>query len=110
MKSLTPSQKDQAFDLVLLDMMMPRMSGYEVCQKLREKYPANELPMVMLIAKNRVEDLVVGFRAGANAMKSGYAPVSLAEKVAAMADVGTETGVRVTDTCRGQSWFPSALG
>ena len=54
------------FDLVLLDVMMPKMSGYEVCQRLREKYPADRLPVVMLTAKNRVEDLVAGLAAGAN--------------------------------------------
>ena len=54
------------FDLVLLDIMMPRMSGYEVCQKIRERYPANELPVIMLTAKNLVNDLVLGMESGAN--------------------------------------------
>ncbi|MEO0933930.1 MAG: ATP-binding protein, partial [Cyanobacteria bacterium J06641_2] len=40
-------------DLVLLDIMMPKMSGYKVCAKLREKYPANQLPIVLLTAKNQ---------------------------------------------------------
>ena len=53
-------------DLVLLDVMMPRMTGYEVCQKLREQFPAYELPVVMLTAKNQVTDLVEGFSVGAN--------------------------------------------
>ncbi|MGB7444881.1 MAG: ATP-binding protein [Coleofasciculaceae cyanobacterium] len=56
----------QNFDLVILDVMMPRMSGYEVCAKLRERYPAHQLPVVMLTAKNQVNDLVVGFQFGAN--------------------------------------------
>ncbi len=56
----------QQFDLVVLDVMMPRMSGYEVCQKLRELYPAHELPVVMLTAKNQVSDLITGFHFGAN--------------------------------------------
>ena len=56
----------QKFDLVILDVMMPRMSGYEVCAKLREQYPAHQLPVVMLTAKNQVNDLVVGFQFGAN--------------------------------------------
>ncbi|MEM6763509.1 MAG: ATP-binding protein [Bacteroidota bacterium] len=54
------------FDLILLDVMMPKMSGYEVCQKLREKYLASELPIVLITAKNQVSDLVTGLNIGAN--------------------------------------------
>ncbi|MEG4116422.1 ATP-binding protein [Microcoleus sp. N9_B4] len=53
-------------DLILLDLMMPRMTGYEVCEKIREKFTAIEVPIVMLTAKNQVSDLVQGFDAGAN--------------------------------------------
>jgi PAS domain S-box-containing protein len=53
-------------DLVLLDVMMPRMTGYEVCRKIREEFSANELPVVLLTAKNQVSDMVEGFNAGAN--------------------------------------------
>ncbi|MEL7223588.1 MAG: adenylate/guanylate cyclase domain-containing protein, partial [Cyanobacteria bacterium J06576_12] len=56
----------QTFDLVVLDVMMPQMSGYEVCQKLREIYPAHKLPVVMLTAKNQISDLMTGFHFGAN--------------------------------------------
>ena len=53
-------------DLILLDVMMPKMSGYEVCARLRETYSPAEMPVVMLTAKNQVSDLVAGFEAGAN--------------------------------------------
>ena len=53
-------------DLILLDVMMPRMTGYEVCGKIRKKFLPSELPVVMLTAKNQVSDLVEGFRSGAN--------------------------------------------
>ena len=59
-------ESSEPFDLVLLDIMMPRMSGYEVCQKIREKYPPNELPILLVSAKNQVEDLVEGLNTGAN--------------------------------------------
>lgn len=53
-------------DLILLDIMMPKMTGYELCQKIRDRYPATELPIVLLTAKNQASDLVTGFGAGAN--------------------------------------------
>jgi two-component system sensor histidine kinase ChiS len=53
-------------DLILLDVMMPRMTGYEVCAKLRQNFPQSTLPIVMLTAKNQVSDLVEGFICGAN--------------------------------------------
>ncbi len=55
-----------SFDLVLLDIMMPKMSGYEVCRKIRERYSVNELPVIFLSAKNQVDDLVASFASGAN--------------------------------------------
>lgn len=53
-------------DLVLLDIMMPEMTGYEVCQLLRKRFSSSELPIIMVTAKNRTSDLVKGFEAGAN--------------------------------------------
>jgi two-component system sensor histidine kinase ChiS len=53
-------------DLVLLDVMMPKISGFEACRKIREKHPAHELPIVLVTAKNQISDLVAGFEAGAN--------------------------------------------
>ncbi|MEG4996103.1 response regulator [Microcoleus sp. B4-D4] len=65
-QALSLLEGGQHFDLIILDIMMPRMSGYEVCAKLREKYPSHELPVVMLTAKNQVSDLIIGFQFGAN--------------------------------------------
>ena len=65
-KALEILQKNPDYDLIILDIIMPKMSGYEVCQKLREMYPSSQLPVVMLTAKNRVTDLMEGFTSGAN--------------------------------------------
>lgn len=57
---------EQGFDLVLLDIMMPKISGYEVCRAIRKLWPVHELPVIFLTAKNQVADLVESFNVGAN--------------------------------------------
>ncbi|MCP4870905.1 MAG: response regulator, partial [Proteobacteria bacterium] len=57
---------EQTFELLLLDIMMPRMSGYEVCRTIREQLSRDELPVIFLSAKNRPTDRVTGFEEGAN--------------------------------------------
>ncbi|MEZ4772407.1 MAG: response regulator [Bacteroidia bacterium] len=59
-------ETDASFDIVLLDVMMPRMSGYEVCRLIRQKHLPSELPIIMITAKNQVNDLVQGLNIGAN--------------------------------------------
>ncbi|MCB1157251.1 MAG: response regulator, partial [Leptospiraceae bacterium] len=53
-------------DLILLDIMMPRLSGYEVCRKLRQIYKPNELPIIFLSAKSQMEAIIHGFEQGGN--------------------------------------------
>lgn len=53
-------------DIVLLDVMMPELSGYDVCEILRKKYTLYELPILILTAKNQIADLVKGLEFGAN--------------------------------------------
>ncbi len=53
-------------DLVLLDVMMPEMDGYEVCRRLRADPLTHDLPVVFLTTKTEVDDVVRGFEAGAN--------------------------------------------
>ncbi len=65
-EALAAMEKGKRFDMVLLDIMMPRMSGYELCQRIREKHLPSELPVIMITAKNQVKDLVEGLAFGAN--------------------------------------------
>lgn len=57
---------DEKTDMVLLDVMMPRLSGYEVCRRIRQLYSPSELPIIMLTAKTQVENVVEGLDSGAN--------------------------------------------
>lgn len=52
-------------DLILLDVMMLGMDGYEVCRRLRKTEKAKETPVIFLTARNEKEDIVKGFEAGA---------------------------------------------
>ncbi len=53
-------------DLVLLDVVMPEMSGYEVCRKIREDPATGLLPVVMVTALNPTEERIKGLEAGAD--------------------------------------------
>jgi signal transduction histidine kinase len=52
-------------DLILLDVMMPGLSGFEVCRTLKKDERLKEIPVIFLSAKNDTEDVVEGFEAGA---------------------------------------------
>lgn len=54
------------WDLVITDVMMPHISGYELTTLIREKYSILELPILLLTAYNREEGVEAGFRVGAN--------------------------------------------
>lgn len=53
-------------DIILLDVMMPKMTGYQVTQKLRESFTSTELPIILLTARTQVQDIVTGLNLGAN--------------------------------------------
>lgn len=53
-------------DLILLDVMMPDMSGFEVAQKLKSNPSTSDIPIIFLTALNSTADIVNGFQVGAN--------------------------------------------
>ncbi|NBD27271.1 hybrid sensor histidine kinase/response regulator [Paenibacillus glycinis] len=53
-------------DLVLLDVMMPGMSGYETCREIRKRHSLFELPVMLMTVLHSAEDVSAGFEAGAN--------------------------------------------
>lgn len=75
--------REGPFDAVLLDVMMPHMSGYECARYLRELKGASELPIIMVTAKQQAEDVLAGFEAGANDYI--HKPFSKAELMARLA-------------------------
>ncbi len=65
-EALTVLEETGTVDLVLLDLMMPGLTGYEVCRILRESHSPAELPIVLLTARSRTQDVVEGLASGAN--------------------------------------------
>ncbi|AIQ23990.1 histidine kinase [Paenibacillus sp. FSL H7-0737] len=56
----------KSWDLLISDVMMPHMSGYELTQKVRARYSLYELPVLLLTARSQPEDIYTGFYSGAN--------------------------------------------
>lgn len=53
-------------DLILLDVMMPEMDGFEVAARLKESFETKEIPIIFLTARTQTEDKIKGFKAGAD--------------------------------------------
>lgn len=77
-------------DLVILDLVLPDLSGYEVCLRLRRFYHPWILPVVMLTALNQPKDKLLGFSHGAEAylMK----PVATSELLSAVESMLSRVG------------------
>lgn len=56
----------EKFDLVILDVIMPEMDGFEVCQRIRQSESSTDIPVLMLTAKSGEEDKERGMEVGAN--------------------------------------------
>lgn len=52
--------------LILLDVMLPRLDGFEVCRRLRKSVATSSIPIIMLTARGRIADKLVGFGLGAD--------------------------------------------
>lgn len=78
-------------DLVILDVWMPRMSGIDVCRELRAGAGTARVPIIMLTARARPQDLELAYAAGANDyMIKPFTPRELLERVeTVLARVGT---------------------
>ena len=64
-KALKIAQSDSAPDLILLDIMMPGMDGYEVCRQLKANFSTANIPVIFVTAKGETADESLGFDIGA---------------------------------------------
>lgn len=69
-------------DLILLDIMMPGIDGYEVCRQLKLKKETSQIPIIFLSAKNEVEDKIQGFGlGGVDYITKPYQPAEVLARV-----------------------------
>lgn len=65
-EALALLERHTEIDLVLLDVVLPKQSGFELCRQIRARRVLQDLPIIFLTAKNQIDDLVEGFKAGGN--------------------------------------------
>jgi two-component system, OmpR family, response regulator len=92
--SAIAAARSQRPDVVVLDVMLPDMSGLEVLHKLREEIP--QLPVLLLTAKDAVEDRIAGLTAGGDDYVTK--PFSIEEVVLRLRALLRRTGVTTVDS------------
>jgi len=77
--------EQQVFDLIILDIMLPKMDGFEVCKELRQDKRFASIPVIMLTAKGEEVDRIVGLELGADDyMVKPFSPRELILRVKAI--------------------------
>ena len=77
-------------DLVVLDIMMPKLDGYETCKILKNDPETKNIPVILLSAKGRNVDQKMGFQVGADDyITKPFSPRKLVERINAVLGQGT---------------------
>jgi two-component system alkaline phosphatase synthesis response regulator PhoP len=77
-------------DLIVLDIMMPKLDGYETCKRLKADAETKDVPVILLSAKGRNVDQKVGFEVGADDyITKPFSPRKLVERINAILGHGT---------------------
>lgn len=81
------SMKDDPPELILMDVRMPRMTGYEACQRIKSDENIQHIPVVFLSAKGQESEVQTGLRVGATEyILKPFAPDQLAARVQQILD------------------------
>ena len=71
-------------DLAVIDVMMPRIDGYEATRQLRQQEETSRMPIILLTARAQEEDIARGFDAGADDyVRKPFSPQELGSRVQA---------------------------
>jgi len=74
--------KSERPDLIVLDIMMPKLDGYDTCKRLKASPDTRDIPVILLSAKGRNVDQRMGFEAGADDyITKPFSPRKLVEKI-----------------------------
>ena len=77
-------------DLIVLDIMMPKLDGYETCKMLKADDRTKDIPVILLSAKGRNVDQKIGFEVGADDyITKPFSPRKLVERINAILGQGT---------------------
>ncbi|MDW0109807.1 hybrid sensor histidine kinase/response regulator [Sporosarcina aquimarina] len=80
--------EEKKWNLVITDVMMPEMSGYELCGRIRKRYSTAQLPILLLTARSEPEDVKIGFQYGANDhVRKPVDRIELVARVQALTDL-----------------------
>ncbi|HEV8480247.1 MAG TPA: response regulator [Candidatus Eisenbacteria bacterium] len=81
-------------DLIVLDIMMPKLDGYETCKALKSNPETKDIPVILLSAKGRNVDQKVGFEVGADDyITKPFSPRKLVERINAILGQTSRTDV-----------------
>ena len=81
-------------DLIVLDIMMPKLDGYETCKALKQNPATHDIPVILLSAKGRNVDQKIGFEVGADDyITKPFSPRKLVERINAILGQSTRQDV-----------------
>ncbi len=74
--------KERSFDLIILDVNMPFLNGFETCKILKESYDTADIPVIFLTGHDMIEDIVNGFDAGAfDYITKPFSPLEFSSRI-----------------------------
>jgi DNA-binding response OmpR family regulator len=81
--------REQSPDLVILDVKMPHLTGYEVTRRIREDSATRDIPVLLLSASVHEDEVAQGLEAGADSyLRKPFRPAELRERVASLLQAG----------------------